>query len=178
MPEPRHTRPPCRPADAPSAIAVARSCIDEDPRLQRVTWRLQRIGWAGMLLVVIAALGGVFGAGPMAHGTAATADGALILRFDRVARVSRDADWLVTLPAGRSDIAFEAAALEAFRLGRFEPRPIHERQSGDHLTFAFASSGADRLVLRLVVTARAPGRKVVRLRAGDHELAVVVRVLP
>ncbi|MDQ6718742.1 MAG: hypothetical protein M3Z17_10420 [Gemmatimonadota bacterium] len=42
--------------------------IAEDMNFQRRTWMVQRVGWAIMILVCIAALFGVFGKGPLSNG--------------------------------------------------------------------------------------------------------------
>lgn len=41
--------------------------INQDLEAQRTTWTLQRIGWGFMALIVLAALSGVFGSGPLAR---------------------------------------------------------------------------------------------------------------
>jgi hypothetical protein len=46
--------------------------IDEDLNFQRREWKIQRAGWVTMALVIIAALLGVFGAGPLSSATIET----------------------------------------------------------------------------------------------------------
>jgi hypothetical protein len=43
--------------------------IDEDLAFQRREWKIQRVGWGAMALVIIAALLGVFGTGPLSNAT-------------------------------------------------------------------------------------------------------------
>ncbi len=51
---------------ASSPVRIGDLEINQDLDVQRRTWTLQRIGWAGMALIVLAALAGVFGDGPLA----------------------------------------------------------------------------------------------------------------
>lgn len=44
--------------------------IEEDLDFQRRMWRLQQIGWALLVLVVVAALLGLFGKGPLSRAVA------------------------------------------------------------------------------------------------------------
>jgi hypothetical protein len=58
--------------------------VDQDLDHARSLWRVQRAGWVVMLLIVIGAVLGLFGHGPLAEGQART-DG-LTVDYDRFAR--------------------------------------------------------------------------------------------
>ena len=60
--------------------------IDEDLDFQRRSWRVQRLGWAGMALFVAAALAGLLGGGPLATGEVTSEAGGLTVRYPRFAR--------------------------------------------------------------------------------------------
>ncbi|HWF61470.1 MAG TPA: hypothetical protein VN666_14325 [Nitrospira sp.] len=50
---------------ASSPVRISALEINQDIDVQWQTWTLQRISWAGMALIVLAALAGVFGSGPV-----------------------------------------------------------------------------------------------------------------
>ena len=44
--------------------------IREDMRHQRLEWAVERVGWAAVALVLVAALAGLLGHGPLSRATA------------------------------------------------------------------------------------------------------------
>jgi len=59
--------------------------IGQDPDFQRRQWAIQRVGWVAMGMVILAALAGLMGAGPLSRATAGGPDDDLrlmYLRFD------------------------------------------------------------------------------------------------
>ncbi len=49
--------------------------VEEDMAFQRRNWRAERIGWAAMVAIVIAAVLGLFASGPLSWATAQTPTG-------------------------------------------------------------------------------------------------------
>src|SRR5690606_29853112 len=60
--------------------------LDEDLRIEELThWTRQIVRW-GLVALVAAGLLGVLGDGPLSGGTAISADGQLVVRYERVTR--------------------------------------------------------------------------------------------
>ena len=51
--------------------------IEQDMGFQRTEWVVQRAGWVGMALLILAALVGLLGRGPLSAAVARAGDGAL-----------------------------------------------------------------------------------------------------
>ena len=60
--------------------------INQDLDVQRTTWTVQRIGWSVMTLIVLAALSGVFGSGPLARTEVIDDQQTFRLLYDRFGR--------------------------------------------------------------------------------------------
>src|SRR5688572_16730434 len=60
--------------------------IDEDQVFQRRSWQVERVGWCVLGLVSIAALCGLFGAGPLSEARIAFPEGQGGLEYHRVVR--------------------------------------------------------------------------------------------
>ncbi len=71
---------------ASSPIRIGDLEIIQDLATQNHTWIIQRIGWGGMALIVIAALTGVFGSGPLARTEVTDDQHTLRLSYDRFGR--------------------------------------------------------------------------------------------
>ena len=80
---------------APPEIAA----IERDIAFQRRAWRAERIGWAGMLAVVAAALLGAFGGGGPIAGAEARIGG-LSVEWARVQRLGATTPLRIALPMG------------------------------------------------------------------------------
>ncbi|MBW8268947.1 hypothetical protein [Caldovatus aquaticus] len=141
------------PADAPADIRR----IEDRLPFQRRTWRIQRIGWAAMALVVLAALSGATGrGGPLAEAETVTPDGALRIRYERMQRLG--APTLLRLEAragaanrdGAIELRLDPAFLRDWRLRPGVPVPEAAAAGPDGLRLRFrAAPGAARVAVML-----------------------------
>jgi hypothetical protein len=60
--------------------------INQDLRVQKKMWRIQRIGWAAMALLILMGLAGLFGHGPASHTSAGESEGPLWVEYERFGR--------------------------------------------------------------------------------------------
>lgn len=58
----------------------------EDPATTAKEWRIQEVGWIVLVGVVVAALAGLFGPGPLSWSSVTSADGALMVDYSRFGR--------------------------------------------------------------------------------------------
>jgi hypothetical protein len=76
-----------------------RGDLGVDEAFDRGALVVQRIGWAGMALVLAAALLGLFGSGPLSWRSAWSDEGTLLLRYERFARANANQELLAQLIA-------------------------------------------------------------------------------
>jgi hypothetical protein len=75
----------------------------EDLGFQRLEWRVERFGWAVMLVIIVAALSGVLGGGGLVAGTTvADAAGSTEVRYARFARYASPTTLHINLAASAS----------------------------------------------------------------------------
>ena len=60
--------------------------ITEDMSFQNLTWKIQRIGWVIMFILVLLALLGLFGDGLLADTTAGSSEAGLSIEYPRYER--------------------------------------------------------------------------------------------
>lgn len=114
--------------------------IDQDLAFQRRTWIVERAGWAGMGLLVLAALAGLFGGGPLSQATAGAPGGALWLEYDRFGRLLSPATLRVHIGAageGTARIWLDRAYLSDVKLEGVVPEPDSVEAASDGLVFVF-----------------------------------------
>lgn len=69
--------------------------ISEDMEFQERSWRVQRIGWVIMALLIVAALLGLFGVGPLGQATAGTEADPLWVEYDRFSRLMKSTNLTI-----------------------------------------------------------------------------------
>jgi hypothetical protein len=77
---------------ASSPVRIGDLEINQDLDVQRKTWTVQRIGWGGMALIILTALAGVFGSGPLARTEVQDDSQTFRLSYDRFGRYEGEVD--------------------------------------------------------------------------------------
>jgi hypothetical protein len=60
--------------------------LGEDLSFQRRWWRFERGAWSVIVLLLLCDVAGLFGRGPLANATRSSADGSLMVRYERIER--------------------------------------------------------------------------------------------
>jgi hypothetical protein len=122
---------------------MAKLELEQNERLQRGEWRLQRAGHVALCAVTVFAAAGVFGGGgPLTHVIRSSADGRLKVEYERFVR--RDAPSrtgvLVGQP-GEGDLVLELAGdfTDAIELESVTPVPSSQEQSARALVLRFSA---------------------------------------
>jgi hypothetical protein len=75
--------------------------LDEDLPFQEKQFRVERLGWGMMFAILIAALLGLFGSGPLSRASAASSESGLRVEYSRFARRDAHTRILVHLDPAR-----------------------------------------------------------------------------
>jgi hypothetical protein len=116
--------------------------IDQDLSFQEREWRLQRIGWCVIALLIVAALLGLTGSGPLARATAGETGAPLQLEYSRFVRL--DAPTTLEVEIAGEAVTGEQVELQvardylrSTRVEEIVPEPAEVRSAGEHLVFVF-----------------------------------------
>jgi hypothetical protein len=116
--------------------------LEDDPRFHRRNWRVQRFGWAVMAVVLLAALAGGLGRGPLSWASARSAGGTIEVEYDRVLRHAAPSTLRVTFtPASAGPAAslrLPRQFVEDAVLQSILPAPARAWSDGRYLTYEFA----------------------------------------
>jgi hypothetical protein len=112
---------------------------------QRLNWRAERIGWAAMAAIVIAAALGLFASGPLSWATAQTPDGSLVVEYDRFMRKTSPVTVRVKVAASATTtdgltLDIDERFAEAFRITEIRPQPAQSVAMADGMRFRFATT--------------------------------------
>jgi hypothetical protein len=141
----------------------------------------QRLGWMLLLFVILAAVAGGFGDGPLSHASF-SAPGGLRVDYERIVRQRAPTQIRILVPS--AEMASGAVAVDVSSLPASErlvpfPAPLHERATAGGTRFEIATRGQGPFEISLRNVPRSPGRREIRLGIGLAEpIAIRQLVLP
>jgi hypothetical protein len=149
---------------------------------QRKMWRAQRIAWRVMMALVVAALFGAFGDGPLTDATARSATGHTTVRWYRVVRAQAPFDLELRSTRARTDrigVAVSPSLARHFDAVRLVPDAEAEIAAGDAMLWGVAVVPGGPVRVRITAEVRTIGFLRGTVRLGDDDpVAVSLLVLP
>ena len=128
--------------------------IDEDPAFTARAWQLQRASWIAMALVVVLALTGLLGSGPLSR-SVVSLPGLLRVEYQRFARYEAAQTLTVRLEpgatrGGETKLWIDRRYLDDTRVEAVTPPPTRVEATEDRLVYAFAIGRPGRPVTIVV----------------------------
>lgn len=149
--------------------------IDLDQNLdhERREWRVQRVGRVLLGFVVVAALLGLFGDGPLADAQVGGAADGLTVRYSRFVRQLGERELVIDIPGDpargdRVELWIDRAYIDRINISDVEPVPESVREGSGRLVFILQlrDPGAS-LRVRIDYTPKHVGRLRGRVGVGD-----------
>lgn len=154
--------------------------ILEDMPFHHRQWFMQRVAWAIAVLVVVLALFGLFGDGPLSHAHAATAT--FRVDYDRLIRRDNPVPLDIDVKASQGNevsVVLSADYVQAFRLDSVLPYPDHMYATASEVVFVFRSAAPGTpLHITILQAALNPGSVHGQIRMADAEVAINQFVYP
>ena len=120
--------------------------IDDDLKHHRAAWRAERIGWVVMAMLLLAALVGLLGDGPLSRANVADASGFRI-EYDRLLRASAPSEFRIEAPPsiardGELRVRFDQSLLDHVEIESILPEPKSVSAGPGHTEFVFDIASA------------------------------------
>ncbi|HJQ78735.1 MAG TPA: hypothetical protein VJ828_02210 [Lacipirellulaceae bacterium] len=124
--------------------------VQHDDSFQKSEWRIQRVGWAVWIAIVIAALAGLLGTGPLSHADSTASDESLSVQYDRFLHYHKPAVLEVLVNSRARDdqplrLKVSQSFLDSIQILRIEPEPVEQSLSADGVVYTFPQDGASQL---------------------------------
>jgi hypothetical protein len=141
--------------------------INSDVTFQRREWTAQRVGWIVIAGVILAALAGTFGTGPVSRASA-QAPG-LQLEYERFVRLRQPMRLrcLVLETKPETQIAVSREYVDSVQIEQITPPPIQAEAAGTWLVYRFA--GPAPMAVTFTVKAEEFGYLTGAVRIPDAE---------
>ncbi len=157
--------------------------VGEDLPFQRKWWRFEKIVWVVFTAIVILDLLGAFGRGYLAHNRIHTADGAMQLKYDRIARFDTPSNITVQLGPGAIhngtvQLLVSQSVISQIGAQRISPQPHSSTVGADGVLYSFPATTAPAIV-QIAFQSSKPGLFHLRFQVpGSEALNARVFVMP
>lgn len=116
--------------------------LEQDLEFQRKSWRFQRIGWAALALLLLAAFLGLFSSGPLSSQTAGDDASALWIEYERFARRLTPSDLYVhirtdAIAEQKASFWFDSDYVRNLEVSSVSPQPTSVVADGDRYVYKF-----------------------------------------
>src|SRR5512133_1227959 len=116
--------------------------IEQDMDFQRANWRISRVAWVIMALILLAGLAGLLGSGPASDAQSGGPDAGIQVHYDRILRVLTSGSIEVDLEPGATssrDVRLKLGGdlVRELQLERIEPEPSNAEIDPDGITYTF-----------------------------------------
>jgi uncharacterized membrane protein YcaP (DUF421 family) len=161
-----------------NAIAVG-----EDLEFQRGWWKFENFVWTVFAGVLLADVAGLLGNGPLAHVKRATADGSLLVQYDRIERETTPVELTVqpgpgALKDGKLTLFVSDSLIKELGAQRVAPQPAVSAIGNGGITYEFPATGAPASI-HFGLQPSAMGVHEIRIGLpGGEQVEAKVLVLP
>jgi hypothetical protein len=121
--------------------------IAQDLKFERRSWRAERIAWVVSALILLAALLGFLGPGPLGKATAASSNKALSVEYYRMERYEAPVELRISASGslakdGELRLWIDRHFVEAVEIKRIDPEPEHAEINGERFVYVFKTAAA------------------------------------
>jgi hypothetical protein len=123
--------------------------VQQDLAHERLEWKIERIGWAAIVLLLVAALAGLLGPGPLSSTTAGERGSPLWVEYDRFVRYRSPTTMRVHLGSGAARngavrLWVTREFVESVELHRVDPQPARVELAPDRTIYTFNVADSTR----------------------------------
>lgn len=145
--------------------------VEEDMRMQQRVWRFERVGWYVLVVIVLLALAGLFGNGPLSDAQVVSDDGRVQVEYQRLSR-SGTTDNLRIMVRGKPGepvvVVLGGSLLREASIETMQPEPQVSRSHGQSLQLQLGTSEDGVATLYLTLRSEYVGRLEGVVRAGPR----------
>jgi hypothetical protein len=150
--------------------------IEQDLHFQQRMWAVQRVGWVVIMCILVAALLGLLGSGPLASRTLNSPQGGFRLEYERFLR-QRTPTRLHLLvhtkdqPQQEVRVWCDRTLFEHFEVTQIVPPPVKVETAAGSLTYIFPlTAQVEQLLIVFSLESESFGLLSSRIGVGDDSL--------
>ncbi|MFK3772977.1 hypothetical protein [Pseudomonas sp. NPDC089406] len=139
--------------------------------MQKRVWRFERVGWYVLVIIVLLALAGLFGNGPLSDAEVVSQDGQLKVQYQRLSRSGSTDNLFITIqgsPGQPVMVELEGSLLREASIETMQPEPQVSMSDGPALLLKLGTSKDGMATLYLTLRSEHVGSLEGVVRAGSN----------
>jgi len=125
--------------------------INQDLGFERRSWKVERVAWIIAALILVAALLGFLGPGPLGKATAASPDKSLSLDYFRVEHYGAPVELHFHIDGalakdGALQVWLDRDFVEALEIEHIDPKPESVQINGERFVYVFRTASAPETI--------------------------------
>ena len=125
--------------------------INQDLNFEKRSWKAERVAWAMAALILVAALLGFLGPGPLGKTTAASVDKSISLEYYRIVRDQAPVEWRLQIDGklvkeGELRLWVDRRFAEAIGTRQIDPEPESVEIDEERFVYAFKALKAPPVI--------------------------------
>ncbi len=157
--------------------------MEGDPAFQRRMWRVERVGWVVLAILVAATVAGLIAPGPLSHRTTGTPGSAIWVEYDGLGQVLRPTTARVHLRAPPADheaeLVIDGRLLDRMEVQGIVPEPLRTEGGPDSVRCVFrCEEPGGSITVRVQLRPQKPGVTRGWLRSGGERVEMKQFVTP
>ncbi|WP_082056546.1 hypothetical protein [Pseudomonas sp. 10-1B] len=139
--------------------------------MQQRVWRFERVGWYVLVVIVLLALAGLFGNGPLSDAEVVSQDGRVKVEYQRLSRSGTTDSLFITVqgPPGQPVmVELEGTLLRQASIETLQPEPLVSMSHGPALLLQLGTSNDGMATLYLTLRSEHVGILEGIVRAGSN----------
>ncbi|MGB5958392.1 hypothetical protein [Pseudomonas sp.] len=145
--------------------------VQEDMPMQQRVWRFERVGWYLLVVIVLLALAGLFGNGPLSDAEVVSQDGRVKVEYQRLSRSGTTDSLFITVqgtPGQPVMVELEGTLLRQASIETLQPEPQASMSHGPALLLQLGTSKDGMATLYLTLRSEHVGTLEGVVRAGSN----------
>jgi len=150
-------------------LVSRRRPFQEDLPMQQRVWRFERVGWYVLVAIVLLALAGLFGNGPLSDAEVVSQDGRVRVEYQRLSRSGTTDGLVITVHgiAGQPmEVQLEGSLLRDADIETLQPEPQRSMSHGQAMLFQLGTRQDGVATLYLSLRSEHVGTLEGSVRAG------------
>ena len=156
---------------ADDELLSRRHPVQENMRMQHRVWRFERVGWYVLVIIVLLALAGLFGNGPLSDAEAVSQDGRLKVEYQRLSRSGTTDSLFITIqgvPGKPVMVELAGSLLREASIETMQPEPQVSMSHGPALLLQLGTTNDGVATLYLTLRSEHVGTLQGVVRAGSQ----------
>ena len=145
--------------------------LEDEIKLHQTGWNIQRVGWAVILLLLVASALGLFGSGLLS--SKALSDNGNTVTFEKIARFESPMHLRVYAKSnnGHIVVSIPQSYLKEIELDKIVPEPVSQRLENELAIFTFEATDLSLIDFFLIPEKAGQVKAVIRVNDSDFSIS-------